>query len=78
MATATPRPPSPSNAERKFPYFVGFYVSKDQREKLDAIARETHRNLAQMMRLVVDNLKCTVVELDLTTSEVTRKDTPAG
>ena len=71
-----PKARNPESRRRKFPYFIGFYTTKAQRDKLDRIMQQTNRGLGDTMRLVVDNLKCRVVELDLTALEVNASDAP--
>jgi hypothetical protein len=77
MATATPAVRNPKDHHKKFPCYVGFYVTRAQREKLDSIVRETHRGLGETMRLLLDHAQIHVRELDLRVpAQITLNDAP--
>ena len=71
------RPRNPEARRGKFPYFVGFYTTKAQRDKLDRIIEQTHRGLGETMRLLLDHAQIRVRELDFTApAQITPSNTP--
>jgi hypothetical protein len=72
---STSKPPVPDRrANFKYPCFVGFYATREQRQKLDTLVKESHRTLGETMRMLLDHARLTVVDIDLTPAQITPKD----